>query len=416
MTPAAVAERQDRHATAYEDHRDYVLAVLTRRCRWLEPDEREVALHDAWAVLLEKEQTGTLDVEAMRGPQVRAYLVQTAINKALDEGRRAGRTRNEPLGDRDDFAAAGAPPEDVVDAGLDGARVREIVAELTARQQTIVKLRFFFDRSPDEIQRLLRITERAYRRDLERAMRVVSERYELVRAGRFCESRASLIRAYVAGIAGPNRAQDARDHIASCPSCRRFALDLREATGRFAATLPLPALVVGGHGPLAQLADAFTGGRETALHASTGVKQQLTMLSARVDPTAPVVASGARPGALAAAVAGCLALSGGAASYCAVVGVPDPVAGLVGLQAEHAKTHHRAHKAEHAKKQAAPPRRAVLSTATRPPAPAPAQTPTATGSASTQTTKAVQRRRAAAQRKAAAQRHATVAALSLIHI
>src|SRR3954452_15365790 len=133
MTPSVALERQDRHTSAYEDHRSYVLAVLARRCRWLEPDEREVVLHDAWMILLEKEQRGTLDVAAMRGHQVRAYLVQTALNRALSEGRRASRTRNEPLGDRDDFAAAVAAPEDVVDAALHGARVREIVAELTAR-------------------------------------------------------------------------------------------------------------------------------------------------------------------------------------------------------------------------------------------------------------------------------------------
>ena len=324
VPPALIAERQERHSVAYRDHRSYVLAVLRRRCRWLEPDELEGILHDAWTVLLEKEERGVLDVAQMRSQQVRAYLVQSALHKALDEGRRAGRTRNEPIGDRDDFAATSAAPEEIVDAGMEGARIREIVAELTARQQAIIKLRFYFDRSPDEIRRLLSLTDRAYRRDLERAMRAVSEQYELVREGRFCDGRASLIRAYVAGIAGPNRMREAREHLMNCPACRQFALELREAAGRFAATLPRPAIAIDGRGPLTQLADLLTGGRDAALHAGTDAKQQVVALSTRVDPSSPLVVAGARPGALAAAVAGCIALSGGAATYCAVVGVPFP--------------------------------------------------------------------------------------------
>lgn len=403
MSAATLVDRNVRNAAAYEAHRSYVLAVLTRRCRWLEPDEREAALHDAWAILLEKERSGTLDVDAMRGPQVRAYLVQTALNRALDEGRRVARTRNEPLGDREDFADAAAAPEDVVDAGLEGARMREIVGELTARQQTIVKLRFFFDRTPTEIQRLLRITERAYRRDLERAMRIVSERYELVREGRFCESRASLVRAYVAGIAGPNRAREAREHIATCPACRRFAVDLREATDRFAGLLPLPLLGVSGPGVLARLGDLLDCGRDGAAHATAQAKHQVALLSTRVDPNATTVASGARPGAVAAAVAGCLALSGSAATYCAVVGIPEPLRGAVGVEAKaphHAKAKPPKRAARKARPAAAPAAQPTTTTAARTAPPATTRTPaTTTSTASTQTTKAKAKARARAAAK-----------------
>lgn len=229
---AAFAHRRPLPAVPYQQHRRYVLGVLAHRCRWLEPDEREEMLHDAYTVLLEKHRVGELDVAAMAPHQVRAYLVQTAINKALDEGKRAGRTRSEPIGDRTLAQPdVGATPEDLAAASLDNARVREIVAELPERQQAIVKLRFFLDRTPEEIQRLLGLTERSYRRELERAMRLVAERYELVRTGEFCESRRSVIRAYVAGIAGPNRARGARDHLASCPACAHWAVHLRPLRG-----------------------------------------------------------------------------------------------------------------------------------------------------------------------------------------
>jgi hypothetical protein len=169
----------------------------------------------------------------MAPEQTRAFLTQTAINKALDEGKRAGRKRSVPLGDTEYTEPdLGRAPEDLVAAGLDSARVREIVAELPARRQAIVKLRFFFDRTPDEIQRSLGITERAYRRELERATKYISERYELVREGNFCDSRKSVILAYVMGIAGPGRAQAAQEHLSTCPSCAAWAAELRDSKRR----------------------------------------------------------------------------------------------------------------------------------------------------------------------------------------
>jgi hypothetical protein len=56
----------------YEEHRDYVLMVLSRRCRWLDSDEREAAFHDAYAVLLEKERDGRLDTAAMHPQRSRS--------------------------------------------------------------------------------------------------------------------------------------------------------------------------------------------------------------------------------------------------------------------------------------------------------------------------------------------------------
>jgi hypothetical protein len=234
-------------------------------------------------------------------------------------------------------------------------------------------------------------------------MRTVSDRYELVREGRFCESRASLIRAYVAGIAGPNRAREARDHLATCPACRRFAIDLRDATGRFAALLPLPAVGLDRPGWLAHVAELLGGGRDGATHATTQAKEQLALLTTRVDPASASVVGGMRPGAVAAAVAGCLALSGGAATYCAVVGVPPPLRDAVGVHVSAA--HPQAKQARKPKAQTTPvtPSAAtsptVTTTAARTPAPAVTHT-TTTSARATKAAKA----HAAAARKAAAKR------------
>jgi DNA-directed RNA polymerase specialized sigma24 family protein len=219
-------------ATAhYVQQRDYVLGVLARRCPWLDSSDRESLFHDAYTVFLEKQRDGVLDIGVMRPAQIRAYLTQTALNKAMDEGKRAGRRRSVPL-DADVFGLDPPHPAPALDealiARLRDGRVREIVAELPPRQRAVIALRYFLDRAPEDVQRRLAISERVYRRELERAGRYIANRFELVRADTFCETRRSLILAYVSGIAGPRRAAEARRHLANCPGCASFARSVRQ--------------------------------------------------------------------------------------------------------------------------------------------------------------------------------------------
>jgi Sigma-70, region 4/Putative zinc-finger len=268
---------------------------------------------------------------------------------ALDEGKRAGRKRSMPM--TDEALAApddGRAPDEVVGARFDDARIREILSELPKRRQMIVKLRFFFDRTPAEIQRYMGLTERAYRRELERAMRQLADGYELVRGDQFCDSRRSLILAYVAGIAGPNRAQQARAHLASCPGCNHWAAAMRDATERAAALAPLPLLAEAKAGAFSRAFEALVGARGHVLDAASGVKQHAVSIATRVDPGAAGYAATARPGAVAVAVAGCLAVGSGA-TYCAVQGLPSPVRSLVTHEHRHA-AHQKASNPPHAKR------------------------------------------------------------------
>jgi RNA polymerase sigma factor (sigma-70 family) len=221
-------ERQPRFpmtATAYEQHRDYVLAVLRHRCGWLDPSDREALLHDAYIVLLEKQHEGHLDVEKMRAAQVRAYLTQTALNKAMDESKRMGRRRTVSLDDESlmfDPVSPGLELDEQLAVALDRRRVREIVADLPERQQAVITLRLLLDRTPEEIQRRLGVTSRIYRRELETGLRQVAEQLELHRRGAYCASRRSLLLAWLAGVAGPRRVHAARRHLADCPACARW--------------------------------------------------------------------------------------------------------------------------------------------------------------------------------------------------
>ena len=380
-------------ASAYVDHRAYVLSVLGRRCRWLDADDREAVFHDAYAVLLEKDRDGALDVAAMHPLQTRAFLARTAINKALDEGKRAWRKRSVALEEQDDGPAfvdeAQEPFEEIIAGATDRARLLEIITELPERQQTIIKLRFFFDREPVEIQRYLDLTERSYRREMERAMRHVAERFELVVKGSFCESRRSVILALVAGIAGPGRAEAARRHLATCPACASWAGELRSAVHRGAALIPMPVVLD---------ARAATVRERIAELAGT-LKQQIAGIVFRVDPATATAAGGARPGTVAATVAACVVACGGA-TYTAVTPVRDAVDGALGRKAQRDD--------EPARKAAATPRPAAA-TATPAPTVVPIATPapTAPAAAAAAAQRATARRAARrAERRRAARRRA----------
>lgn len=321
---------EDWTGTAYEQHRSYVMAVLVRRCGWLEPDEREEIYQDAFLVVLEKVRAGRLDLGEMAAAQVRAFLTQTAINKALDEGKRVGRSRSVPLEDTELNVSDGSnAPEEVAAAGFEGARLREIVGDLSERKAAIVKLRFFFDRSPTEIQGFLGISERVYRRELERAMRQIHDGFELVRDGSYCASRRSGIIALMTGIAGPTRARAAREHLKSCPSCTAWASQLREAARDVGALAPMPDLVLR-RGPFERLLDALHGLRDSLFDAGATAKQHGAALLARVDQASAGVISGARPGSVAAVLASCVTL-GGSAGYCVVNGLPEPLRGAAAV-------------------------------------------------------------------------------------
>ncbi len=318
--------RQRETEDQYRENRRYVLRVLARRCAWLASDEREEVFQDAVALVFEKQLSGALEDIEDSPPQLRAYLTQTAINKALDEGKRVGRNRSVAL-DHAELTVEDdkRPPDELAAASLDSARVREIVAELPERRQAIIKLRFFFDRSPIEIQRFLGMTERAYRRELERALRHLSDRYQLVEDGSFCEDRRSVILAYVAGIAGPGRGEAARAHLASCPGCARMAAELRELTRGAAVVIPLPVVLdlepLGG-----RLLSAFDAIRDAIADAIAAVKQQLSWLAGRLDAGSAGYAAGARPGTVVTAIVGCLALGAGG-TYCAIEGPPSLAGG-----------------------------------------------------------------------------------------
>jgi RNA polymerase sigma factor (sigma-70 family) len=159
----------------YAEDRRYVLGALARRCRWLDRSQLEDVFHDAYLVLLEKLETGALD-GAMADAQVRAYLTQTAINKALDLGKWSARRKAMSL-DREGCAELRSPEPEIEERVIvreDARRVGDAMTTLPERRQKVLTMRYLFGFEPDQIQQSLGVSRDVYRHELERGTRAVT--------------------------------------------------------------------------------------------------------------------------------------------------------------------------------------------------------------------------------------------------
>ncbi len=162
--------------------------------------------------------------------------------------------------------------------------------------------------------------------------------YAEIEAGVECDRFAPTLAALVGGTATADALVELRPHIRNCATCRATVRDLHATRlGGLGALWPVPALLA----PLRWVATRF-GDRNrasdgeparprlvewTLQRAGDGVasvKSHATAAYTRAADPTPLAA--VRPGAAAAAVAGCLAVGGGT-TLCVTQGV-DPIGGL----------------------------------------------------------------------------------------
>jgi RNA polymerase sigma factor (sigma-70 family) len=219
---------------------------------------------------------------------------------------------------------------------------RAVVGRLSERQRRIAALHARDHRRP-QIAEHLGITPRSVKRQLERIMAM--GRAELVRlGGHGCDSGEPLVTRFAFGLANPRDIRRAQLHLATCPKCSALYDRLEVWREKVAAVLPVPAVehseprfvertlhqAADGLASLRQHAtDGASATREHAADLTGQLKQHVTGAYYRaIDPT-PL--AGVRPGAAGAAIAGCLAIGGGA-TYCLQQGV-DPIDGLQAIVA-----------------------------------------------------------------------------------
>jgi RNA polymerase sigma factor (sigma-70 family) len=275
--------------------------------------------------------------------QVYAWI-RTAAHRAL--GREADRRHREvavdPVEEGMDRLAADEtdPVEELTgledDADL-AVLVEKVSSSLTDRQREIFALYGAGCKRPQIADRL-GLPER----DVKEQLRLILDKARAVLAGLAgggCKRGEPLVMRFICGISTPDEAASARTHISHCERCEGFSERLTAWREKAGAMLPVPAAEGASPGVVRQIVDSvgekLSTLKQDVLDGGAQVKQHATATYYRaVDPT-PLAA--ARPGTAAAVIASCLAIGGGAATYCVQAGV-DPIGAAKGLVASAPET------------------------------------------------------------------------------
>lgn len=325
--------------------------------------------------------------------------LRKAIGSHVDDSLSLDRVKREVLVDHsfvemETIDSSQVPLEQVVIKREERAEIDRlalaIVEQLPERERKVAVLHSHgFARK--EIASHLGETPRVIKRSVEEVL--AAGRAQLTKlVGYGCPDGHELVTRYAFGLAVGNDARRAQLHLMGCPRCGAMYEGLDLWRERVAALLPVPPAVEahahivervvhagsdvlsGGHTPRAERAGVL---RRHAVDAAANLREQATAASYRtVDPT-PI--AGFRPGAVAAAVAGCLALGGGA-TYCVQQGA-DPITALTGIGATKSHEHRPAkphRKRAHAAQAPVPPVVVPTVTATPQTVQSPPPTPTTT--------------------------------------
>jgi hypothetical protein len=99
--------------------------------------------------------------------------------------------------------------------------VAQILLTIERRARTVWAMRYLEGCSPDEVVLALGITHRQYARLYERATVAINRKLVAYLAGDWCAGYASRFARLAAGRATPAQADEAHEHLAACPACRR---------------------------------------------------------------------------------------------------------------------------------------------------------------------------------------------------
>lgn len=270
------------------------------------------------------------EAEGITAPGQVYSWIRTAAHRSL--GREADRHHRELAVDPgevglDQIAVEDTSPaeelialEDDIDLEM---LVHEVSSSLSERRRDVLALHGAGYRR-SQIAERLGLPERVVKRDIEAIMdeaRAILARL----AGGGCERGEPLVIRLLCGISDPEESAQAREHLSRCGRCEVFSERLIAWRDKAGVILP-PAAEGASPGVVRRIADSagekLSALKQHVLDGGAQVKQHATTTYYRaVDPT-PLAA--ARPGTVGAVIASCIAIGGGAATYCVHTGV-DPL-------------------------------------------------------------------------------------------
>lgn len=210
-------------------------------------------------------------VEGEEVPNPVGFLVTVVTRRALDAKRKEtvrGEVGSYEVNEQSvsvelDFAAQ-LDDEVTVRRFVEGAKTH-----LSPREAQAVALTHLFDLTRPKAAEVLGVAPKRMEKIMDGAMRKVGAYCAEISAGKWCESRRSMLNAYAFGVLDPAGARYklATAHLDDCPACRHY---VRRARG-LAAFLPpvfLPLKALGGAG--AFVGTAATGAAATQAAIGTG--------------------------------------------------------------------------------------------------------------------------------------------------
>ncbi|HEX5716043.1 MAG TPA: sigma-70 family RNA polymerase sigma factor, partial [Thermoanaerobaculia bacterium] len=268
--------------------------------------------------------------------QVYAWIRTTAqrdLNREADRQHRE--VAVDPVEDGMDRLTAeeSGPVEELIDLEDDAdlaMLVEKVSSSLTDRQRDVFALYGAGCKRPQIADRLS-----MPERDVKEQLRLIMDKSRAVLAGLAgggCRRGEPLVMRFVCGISTSAESTRAREHISRCGRCELFSERLIAWREKAGAMLPAPVAEGASPGVLGRIAESSTERlaalKQHVLDGGAQIKQHATTTYYRaVDPT-PLAA--ARPGNAAAVIASCIAIGGGAATYCVEQGV-DPLGTAKGL-------------------------------------------------------------------------------------
>jgi len=309
----------------YRECMALVLCHLRRKFPALAADERLEAYDEVWTKLLERRRG-----EGFWPHRLEPWLLQAVDNYVIDELRKAVARATDASDPLQGVLAreADVPMDERVLGELDAENYRSIIDSLSHLQRAAAKMRFDWGLSPREIAPLLSIERDRCYEELENATKTLRRQAAKVKSGEHVRAYEKVLRRHLAGTASEAENAEALHLMANSSQAKMMAVEMARQARDLGALLPAPALAVEESRARAfEIASTF---KQQLADASASVKQHVAAAAARVDPT-PL--SGARPGAAATLIAGCLAVGGGGAAYCVDQGV-NPLNAIPGVNTE----------------------------------------------------------------------------------
>lgn len=316
---------------AHDADRDYrecmalALCHLRRKFPGLGADELLEAYDEVWTTLLERQADDDFWPDDLE-----PWLLQAVEYHVIDQLRKADRQATEPSDPLRGVLAqqAGEPMDERVMGELDAEAYRSIIASLSPLQRDVAKMRFDWGLSAGEIAEVLAVDRERCYEAIENATRTLRRRAAKVRSGEHVPGWEKLLRRHLAGTASEAEHAEAVHLIATSSQAKMIAVEMARQARDLGALLPAPALA--GQESRARVFEIASTFKQQLADTATSAKQHVAGGAARVDPT-PL--SGARPGAVATLVAGCVALGGGGAAVCVDQGI-NPLDAIPGVRGE----------------------------------------------------------------------------------